>query len=143
MYFDGTEENRIDWKFSINGHISYHHGKTDKPIIGTTEDWYFINFNEFGGHPMHFHLVNFQLTQQYLMRLVDDKVSYYQCDFFLKYADFSNKECSAGNSLYSQLQAKWKSGIPLTNEEYLRIAEYTHNLLAERAEFCFDDFSNE
>jgi spore coat protein A, manganese oxidase len=36
-------------------------GASDNPKIGTIEDWYFIN-TLFEAHPIHFHLINFQVV---------------------------------------------------------------------------------
>ena len=44
----------------INGHPDFSAtGKTDNPRIGTTEDWIFYSFTAI--HPIHIHLINFQV----------------------------------------------------------------------------------
>lgn len=59
----------------------FHHGTTDRPQIGTTEDWYFIN-PLFEPHPMHLHLVNFQLVNTFSLKKTPDGCIIYELDFF-------------------------------------------------------------
>lgn len=59
-------------------------GASDFPQIGTIEDWYIIN-NLWEGHPIHFHLVNFQVIQTYRLKTVvagEEECSLYELDFF-------------------------------------------------------------
>jgi FtsP/CotA-like multicopper oxidase with cupredoxin domain len=51
----------INGIMTINGRTDFHGGKSEDPTIGTVEDWYIINAMNLG-HPIHFHLVNFQVT---------------------------------------------------------------------------------
>ena len=60
-----VEKGGIYEKFSVNGHFDFHEGGTDMPVIGSTEDWYFINTNFFAPHPIHIHLINYQIQHQY------------------------------------------------------------------------------
>jgi FtsP/CotA-like multicopper oxidase with cupredoxin domain len=48
--------------FSIHGRSDFHRGWTEEVEVGTTEDYYFINLSNVP-HPMHFHLVNFQVIK--------------------------------------------------------------------------------
>ena len=48
----------IDFRFGINGHLSFHSGESETPTIGTVEDWYLINTINFG-HPIHVHLIQY------------------------------------------------------------------------------------
>jgi hypothetical protein len=55
------------FNFAINGHYRFSDsGATDQPRIGTTEDWYLINtmISPDIPHPIHFHLINFQIIAQ-------------------------------------------------------------------------------
>jgi FtsP/CotA-like multicopper oxidase with cupredoxin domain len=57
FFYDGS-------RFNFNGHYSFtDHGHSDDPQIGTTEDWFFINAIFFG-HPIHVHLINYQVIAQ-------------------------------------------------------------------------------
>ena len=48
----------------------YGQGASDLPKIGTIEDWYFINtISE--AHPMHTHLVNFQVVNKFTLKRTD------------------------------------------------------------------------
>lgn len=76
-----------DGKFVINGHYMFDMGASDNPKIGTTEDWLFIN-TLVEAHPIHLHLVNFQLVQTYTLRMVQDECSQYEVDF-LRSSKFS------------------------------------------------------
>ena len=99
LFFFGGLHHQVDEiydKFSINAHIDFYEGGTDRPVIGSTEDWYFINLNFFAPHPIHVHLINYQIQKQYSLRLIDGFVSYYLADFYLKYADW-NADCKAKN----------------------------------------------
>ena len=43
--------------------LAFHMPVTEKPIVGTTEVWEFINLTA-GAHPMHVHLIQFQLLNR-------------------------------------------------------------------------------
>jgi hypothetical protein len=62
-------------KFTVNGHYDFHKGKADNPVIGSTEDWYYINtfYDHKGleGHPMHVHLINFQVVKNITLRTIN------------------------------------------------------------------------
>jgi FtsP/CotA-like multicopper oxidase with cupredoxin domain len=62
-------------------------GESDNPKIGTTEDWYIIN-NIWEPHPMHLHLVNFQVVQTYSLKKTADNCTYYELDFF-RFSNYS------------------------------------------------------
>ena len=77
--------------FSINGHTAFDMGKSDNPQIGTVEDWYFVNTIT-NPHPIHVHLINFQIVLDYKLKdfsttPAGGNCTYYEIDFFLKYAD--------------------------------------------------------
>jgi FtsP/CotA-like multicopper oxidase with cupredoxin domain len=49
------------FNFMVNGHHDFHQGAAENPTVGSMEDWYIINtINE--GHPIHVHLIVFQVT---------------------------------------------------------------------------------
>lgn len=54
--------------------------------MGTVEDWYLINTIPFG-HPIHVHLINFQVVREYDLLLIGDgsfsSCSIYELDFLL------------------------------------------------------------
>jgi spore coat protein A len=58
-------------KWLING-LGWH-DITEYPMLGTTEIWRFINRSGMM-HPMHMHLVNFQVLDRQAFTLVDDEV---------------------------------------------------------------------
>lgn len=47
--------------FTINQHAEMMKGQSNNPQIGTIEDWYIINTMA-EAHPIHFHIVNFQVV---------------------------------------------------------------------------------
>lgn len=53
--------------FSINGRTDFHAGNSENPKIGTYEDWYLINTMG-GAHPIHVHLINFQVVKVLSLR---------------------------------------------------------------------------
>ena len=59
-------------KFFFNGHYMFSEsGRSDNPKIGTTEDWFFINTMSFA-HPIHVHLINYQIIGKTRLRLTED-----------------------------------------------------------------------
>ena len=54
--------------------------------MGTVEDWYLINTIPFG-HPIHVHLINFQVVREYDLLLIGNgsfsSCSIYELDFLL------------------------------------------------------------
>ena len=71
--------------------------------------------------------------------MIDNWVSYYLADFYLKYADW-NAECQAKNpefTNFGNLQKKWRGGKALTHEEYKSMTGYLVNHWAEKAHPCF------
>lgn len=53
--------------FTLNGRSDFHQGWAEEPEIGTTEDYYFINLTPIP-HPIHIHLVMFQVLREYELR---------------------------------------------------------------------------
>jgi len=66
----------------------YGMGETETPQIGTVEDWYIIN-NLWEPHPMHFHLINFQIIQTYSLKLTPEGCTFYELDFF-RFSNYSS-----------------------------------------------------
>ena len=66
-------------------------GKSENPQIGTVEDWFLINVDNFVVHPFHFHLINYQIVRDYYLKTYktpnDHECAYYEIDFFMKYAN--------------------------------------------------------
>ncbi|MGZ6053754.1 MAG: multicopper oxidase domain-containing protein, partial [Isosphaeraceae bacterium] len=50
-----------DWMLTLNAARFIDGGPTETPTVGTIEDWYYINLTP-DTHPMHTHLVNFQVV---------------------------------------------------------------------------------
>ena len=48
--------------FTINGRTDFHKGQSENPMLGTTEDWFIVN-TIFFSHPIHVHLINFQVVR--------------------------------------------------------------------------------
>lgn len=69
--------------FSINGRSDFHYGKSENPTIGTYEDWYLINTMG-NGHPIHVHLINFQVIRVLNLRFEkSNKCTLYELDFIV------------------------------------------------------------
>ena len=130
-----------DFRLSINGHPTFHGGKSENPQIGTIEDWYFINTMAFP-HPIHVHLINYQLVKEYSLKKVNENITYYHCDFFLEYAALNDSNCNP-NSTYFKYQQKYQNGEDLTYDEYKNIAPYLYSITTDQAKVCFANFANE
>ena len=59
--FQTIDKRDFYYRFTFNAHIDYYDGSSDKPVIGSTEDWYFVNTVQEKAHPIHFHLLRFQI----------------------------------------------------------------------------------
>lgn len=68
--------------FTINGRVDFHNGSSENPTMGTVEDWYLINTIPFG-HPIHVHLINFQVVREYDLLVTGNGCSVYELDFLL------------------------------------------------------------
>jgi FtsP/CotA-like multicopper oxidase with cupredoxin domain len=55
--------------FTINGRLDFHKGWSENPMVGTTEDWIIANTIYFP-HPIHIHLINFQVIREYDLQLL-------------------------------------------------------------------------
>jgi FtsP/CotA-like multicopper oxidase with cupredoxin domain len=69
-------------KFTIHGRADFHSGKSENPKIGDIEDWFIINTYNGMPHPIHVHLINFQVVRQYDLRIFESKCSLYGMDFY-------------------------------------------------------------
>lgn len=69
--------------FSINGRTDFHHGRSENPTIGTYEDWYLINTMG-GAHPIHVHLINFQVIKILSLRKTSNECTLYELDFIVE-----------------------------------------------------------
>lgn len=74
---------KINGVYSINGRLSFHSGKSENPTIGTYEDWYMINVMT-STHPMHFHLINFQVIKILTLRKTSGGCTLYELDFLIE-----------------------------------------------------------
>jgi spore coat protein A, manganese oxidase len=71
--------------FSIHGRTAFHQGWSENPTLGTVEDWFIIN-TIFFAHPMHIHLINFQVIREFDLRVIrtnNSKCSIYEMDFMI------------------------------------------------------------
>jgi FtsP/CotA-like multicopper oxidase with cupredoxin domain len=55
--------------FTINGRTDFHKGLSENPVLGSIEDWFLIN-TIFFPHPIHVHLINFQVIKEYDLRVM-------------------------------------------------------------------------
>jgi FtsP/CotA-like multicopper oxidase with cupredoxin domain len=68
---------------TIHGRADYHSGHSENPKIGDVEDWFIINTFPDRQHPIHVHLINFQVVKQYSLRmLLNTSCSLYGMDFY-------------------------------------------------------------
>jgi FtsP/CotA-like multicopper oxidase with cupredoxin domain len=61
-------------------------GASDNSKIGTYEEFYMIN-NLWEGHPIHIHLINFQIISSYSLKRIlgpeaDQECTFYMLDYF-------------------------------------------------------------
>jgi FtsP/CotA-like multicopper oxidase with cupredoxin domain len=72
--------------FSIHGRTDFHQGWSENPMLGTVEDWFIINTIYFA-HPIHIHLINFQIIREYDLRVIttplQNQCSIYEMDFVI------------------------------------------------------------
>lgn len=62
--------------FTINLHHNMEKGGVSVSQIGTVEDWYLLNMAQ-EVHPIHLHLVNFQIVQRYSLKTVPEGCTVY------------------------------------------------------------------
>lgn len=68
---------------TINGRSDFHGGRSENPTIGTYEDWYLINTLQ-NGHPIHVHLINFQVIKVLNLRFEKTNTcTLYELDFIV------------------------------------------------------------
>lgn len=71
--------------FLIGAHHMFETGASENPQIGTVEDWHIVNMH-IEGHPMHFHLINFQAVKSYSLKTITGNngvhCSLYMIDYF-------------------------------------------------------------
>lgn len=76
----------MDGIFNIGMHYMFGMGASENSKIGTIEDFWISN-NLWEGHPLHFHLVNFQVVKSYSLKKiegpdVDQECTLYILDYF-------------------------------------------------------------
>lgn len=72
---------------AINGHLTIFEGKSENPMLGSVEDWFFINSVD-TAQSIHVDLVQSQALDQYKLNEVPNTnmCTFYSVDFFMKYA---------------------------------------------------------
>ncbi len=87
-----------DGHIATNGHLTIFEGRSEDPYLGTFEDWYFINSINVP-QSIHLDLVQFQTIDQYSLNQVPntDFCTFYNVDFFMKYATNCRNEMQVGN----------------------------------------------
>lgn len=67
----------------IGAHYMFEMGATDNPQIGTFEDFYIVN-NLWEPHPIHIHLINFQVVATYDLKSIPENrdCTLYMLDYF-------------------------------------------------------------
>lgn len=110
--------------FTINGRRDFHAGKSQNPTIGTVQDWFILNTIYFA-HPVHVHLINFQVIGSYDVRVLaldpneaKTQCAFYELDFIL--AAINYDKSSQGFKKYSHIL---KDG--LVDYTYLCVNRYT------------------
>lgn len=87
-------------KFLVNGHYDFHQGAHENPRIGSIEDWFIINAIN-NAHPIHLHLVLFQVTEILKLRYINNTnlpttstayCAFYEMDFLLQAIVLSQNE---------------------------------------------------
>jgi FtsP/CotA-like multicopper oxidase with cupredoxin domain len=67
--------------FSINMHPHFNQAASENPKIGSIEDWYIINtISE--SHPIHFHIINFQVMEELSLKTIPEGCTLYELDYF-------------------------------------------------------------
>ena len=93
--------------FTINARTSFHGGWSEDPTLGTTEDWFLIN-NIFIGHPIHVHLLNYEVIREYELRYlmpagstsIFSYCALYEMDFVLAALKLVPKGCDSQVGVY-------------------------------------------
>uniref|UniRef100_A0A1J3CGV6 Spore coat protein A n=1 Tax=Noccaea caerulescens TaxID=107243 RepID=A0A1J3CGV6_NOCCA len=72
--------------FTINGRTDFHKGRSENPMVGTIEDWFMIN-TIFFAHPIHVHLINFEVVKELTLRTIttadQSQCSLYELDYMI------------------------------------------------------------
>lgn len=106
---------------TINGRVDFHLGWSENPTVGTFEDWVIPNSLWFP-HPIHVHLINFQVVKEYdLQRLMTNLESkdlsqdctIYELDFLLNaILDAVNASRGSPNKNLSEIYKNVYPGEP-------------------------------
>lgn len=71
----------VEEVFSINLHPFFERGGVEEPKIGTVEDWFMVNTVS-ESHPLHFHIVNFQVIEELSLKVTPEGCTLYELDYF-------------------------------------------------------------
>lgn len=67
----------------IGAHYMFEMGRADNAQIGTIDDFYLVN-TLWEAHPMHIHLINFQVVATYSLKSIpeNEQCTLYMLDYF-------------------------------------------------------------
>jgi FtsP/CotA-like multicopper oxidase with cupredoxin domain len=91
----------VEVVFSINMHPFFDQAASENPKIGSVEDWFIVNTAS-ESHPIHFHLVNFQVLQELSLKAIPEGCTLYELDYFRE-SNISNFQIEDNAALCSYL----------------------------------------
>ena len=105
----GTAENTIDITGNPikAGAMAFHMPATETPLLGSTETWEIFNYTA-DAHPMHLHLVQYQVLGRYMMNQIDSNG-----DGVVDQLDYTVAADSNGDGLVNDIG----SALPLRPED--------------------------
>lgn len=113
-----------DVTFTIGGHYMFDMGASDNSKIGTYEEFYMIN-NLWEGHPIHIHLVNFQVTHSYSLKLIEGPEDEMNCTLYmLDYFRLSNIAKFQGKTNNELCHYLWKMPLDEVKAVYMEMNTY-------------------
>lgn len=105
---------------TINGRIDFHTGFSENPVIGSTEDWFLINTFPYG-HPMHIHLINFQVIKIFKLIVLKSPASacsFYEMDYVLEALEGANTTDENVTDFNANIYSTDENGEETVNYNY-------------------------